>query len=329
MFAIPHNGSVLAPTPPGAVRCTTTLTAIPHRDWASGQTVSAVGRHLLHTTDGIAHTRHDNLAVDVDQAGLILPRRNGRTVPEQLRGRPAQRGLRKAVAELRDSLEDNGESLMGPPGGLYDTLLDDVVGTTIASGYGRLQEGPAGPAPEFVGHMRRTCVGFSTMHRRGEEFDTTRYLDSKPLSVEFVSSDPLAWHADRAMTPNSFRRRRMLQVQPGHGSNFAVTGYFRDTFMSYEGVERVVHEYGVTANVSGPPFVVNALKALPGDLPLAYCPLAARSATALEGLGLAEIDGVVRREVAGPASCTHLNDELRSLRLVPALLDFRTARTHH
>lgn len=320
MTAVPGGGSQLDPPPPGSVRRTTTIDIAPRGEWAAGQTLSAIGRDLARPHTDVVRTSHDEFTFGIDAAGVIVPHGRGRGVSENLWGRHVQRGLRKNVAELRSSQPDDGELLLGHAGGLYASMLDDVVGTTIASGYGRLHEGPHGQANNFTARMSRTCVGFSTMHERGEEFDVQRYFENKPPSIEFVPDDVLTWHKDGPMLPNSFRRRRMLQVAPSANDAVAVTGYFRDTFMTPDGAERVVHEYGLHATVSGPTLILDSIEAAPGDLPLDHCPLAARSALELRGLSLSEVDETVRRDIAGPAACTHLNDELRNLRLVPALL---------
>lgn len=327
MIAAPGDGKQLGPTPPGAVRRTTTIVVAPRGEWAAGQTLTAVGRDLTRGHGDAVRTHHDKLTFDIDPAGLIVPRSGSRGVPEELWGRPAQQGLRKNVAQLRGAQRDGGEELLGPVDGLYDSMLDDVVGTMLASGYGRLHEGPRGQTDGFAARMSRSCIGFSTMHARGEEFDVQRYFETKPPSIEFVPPDVLAWHQDRPMLPRSFRRRRMLQVAPTPDGVVVVTGYFRDTFMTPDGTERVVHEYDLNATVSGPTFILDSIQAEPGDLPLDHCPLAARSALTLKGLSLSEVDGAVRRDLAGPAACTHLNDELRNLRLVPALLALRQSRT--
>ena len=336
LSAVPGGGPLLARTPVGGTRRTTTLLVTPQGAWHSGQRVAAIGRDLrlddLRDDRGEPQVTEERFAFDIDAEGLISPLDQGRTVPDQLRGRPAQRGLRKAMAELQ----------ITRPGSLFDTLLDDVVGTSLASGYGRLYEGTlhahgntSGTSSEssesddersFATAMQLTCVGFNTMHRRGEAFNVRRYFETKPPSVEFVSDDPLTWHHDAPMPPNSFRRRRMLQVEPATGGEsgdaypIEVTGYFRDTFMRPDGVEMVVHEYGLRATVSGDPLLLDTLEAVPGNLPLKHCPLAAGSALRLVGLPLSEIEEVVRREIAGPTGCTHLNDELRSLRLIRTLL---------
>lgn len=320
MTAVP-GGTQLGPVPIGATRRTTTLLVTPRRTWTNGQAVAAIGRDLTREESDEVHTRHERFAFDIDAAGLILPHDSGPTVPEQLRGLSAQRGLRKAVTRLRADRAAGGEGLVGSAGSLTDALLDDIVGTSVASGYGRLYEGSLRQAGGGISSaMRLTCVGFSTMHQHGVQFDVQRYFEKKPPSIEFVPPDPLAWHDDLPMPPDSFRRRRMLQVEPSGDGVVAVTGYFRDTFMRPDGVEMVVHEYGLTATVSGHPLALDSVEAVPGNLPLDHCPMAAVSALGLVGLPLTEVEAAVRRELTGPAGCTHLNDELRSLRLVRALV---------
>lgn len=319
--AVPGGGTELPPVPLGATRRTTTILVRPHGRWSEGQSVTATGRDLFRDRHGAVRETHERLEFDIDPAGLIVPGGTAASVPEELRGVPAQRGLRKTIARLRTELAERGDGALGPVGGLVDTLLDDLVGTSLASGYGRLYEGTIQPqAGRLASAMRLTCVGFSTMDRRGEQFDVQRYFETKPPSIEFVTGDPLVWHEDAAMPPTSFRRRRMLEVEPATDDEVAVTGYFRDTFMRPDNVEMVVHEYGLRATLSGDPLVLDSVEAVPGSLPLDHCPLAASTAHRIEGLPLSEVELAVRREVAGPTGCTHLNDELRSLRLVRALL---------
>lgn len=312
MTAVPGGGVLLDPTPLGAVRRTTTIVITPRDSWAGGQRLTAVGRDLSLGHSAESRTSHDSFTFDIDPAGLITPHDAEPGIPRELWGHHTQRGLRKSVAQLPHVQQD--------PGGLYEAMLDDVVGATLASGYGRLYEAPGQQTDTFASMMRLTCVGFSTMHQRGEEFNVQEYFEKKPPSVEFVPGDALAWHQDEPMQPNTFRRRRMLQVTPTLDGIVEVSGYFRDTFMTPDGAERVVHEYGLTATMSGPTLIVESIAATPGSLPLDHCPLAARTALALEGLSSSQVDAAVRRDIAGPSACTHLNDELRNLRLVPALL---------
>jgi hypothetical protein len=314
MSEVPGGGPLLPPTPPGAVRRSTTITVSPRGDWTSGTHLEAVGRDVRGVTgDRVDVLAQETIAFDVDPQGSIEP---SPSVPAALWGTSTSRGLRKRLADL--DLD---------PAGLVATLLDDVVGTTIASGYGRLYEeklGLAAPTYDparFTEAMRSTCAGFATMHRHGEVFDLHPYFDSKPPSVEFVPDDVRSWHRDAPLPRHAFRRRRLLEVQPGPDATaVAIRGYFRDTFGRVDGTEVVVHEYGLSAHAAGDPLLLTSITPRPGNLPLQHCPLAATSPQVLVGRPLAEVEGAVRSDLSGPVGCTHLNDEVRSLRLVPGLV---------
>jgi len=90
--------------------------------------------------------------------------------------------------------------------------------------------------------------------------------------------------------------------------------------MDANGCETVVHEYGISASIDLETMQFNACDASVGALPWVECPVAAASAGRLVG---APADGLrtwVRNTFLGPTTCTHLNDTLRSLEDVPALL---------
>lgn len=316
-IVVPGGGELLEATPRGAVRRTMTTQVIARDgDWARGARFQSVGRDLIRGLDGSARVEVDGFAFDVDPADVIVPIAGESTVPEELRGVSARRGLRKRVAELRavGCLAD-----CGPSGGLCDALLDEVPGVLVVGGYGRMYDEVADAPPQLVrGPAAQVCVGFDRLAASGEPFTSTRFLSKAP-SAEFVPADDLAWHHD-PMPPNgAVRRRRLLQVRPFDGQ-VEVVGYFRDTFRRPDGVEVVIHEYGISAMLGGSPLVVEALEAHPGRLPMEHCPLAAVGTSSVIGTPMDEIDGAVRGALRGPRSCTHLNDELRSLRLVPVLM---------
>jgi Protein of unknown function (DUF2889) len=110
------------------------------------------------------------------------------------------------------------------------------------------------------------------------------------------ADDPHAWHAMPSLPPGGTRRRRRLDVHaPGPDGLHPIDAHFRDSHVDGEGNETVVHEYAVTGSVD--------------------------ARTTFDDLRLR-----VRRELVGTASCTHLNDTLRSLADVGALLPFRPRR---
>jgi hypothetical protein len=62
------------------------------------------------------------------------------------------------------------------------------------------------------------------------------------------------------------------------------------------------------------------VEAVPLVLPWTECPSAVAHAGHVEGVPLAELHDVVRRDLVGTSSCTHLNDTLRSLADLEALV---------
>jgi hypothetical protein len=108
------------------------------------------------------------------------------------------------------------------------------------------------------------------------------------------------------------RRHRRLDV--GRGSNcYHLDSFFRDSYMGDDGVETVIHEYTVTAEVDASTLTITNAVATPRVLPWLDCPAAAASAGGLAGRMIGELRSGVRRDLVGAATCTHLNDQLRSL----------------
>ena len=58
-------------------------------------------------------------------------------------------------------------------------------------------------------------------------------------------------------------------------------------------------------------------------LPWQECPGAIGSAARIEGMTLSELRDRVRGEFVGTSTCTHLNDTLRAIADLDALLDLR------
>jgi hypothetical protein len=58
-------------------------------------------------------------------------------------------------------------------------------------------------------------------------------------------------------------------------------------------------------------------------LPWQECPGAIGSAARVRGMTLSELRGRIRSEFVGTSTCTHLNDTLRAIGDLDALLDLR------
>jgi hypothetical protein len=123
----------------------------------------------------------------------------------------------------------------------------------------------------------------------------------------------------------ALRRQRLIER-----TGDEVWAMFRDTYARPDGTTSVLHEYTVKALVSddrsddisrggtgngdgdGGGRIV-ACVATPRVLPWAECPQAAASAGHLVGQRVGDLRALVRDDLVGTSTCTHLNDLLSSL----------------
>ncbi|CAO5146550.1 DUF2889 domain-containing protein [Frankia sp. AiPs1] len=162
--------------------------------------------------------------------------------------------------------------------------------------------------------------------------------------------DPLAWHAGALdpMAPRTSRRHRRIDLiaagpgpsptagpgpspigeAPGPSTGretgapageFTVESLFRDSFQPDDGAQMVVHEYEVHGAMDPRSTRFTRLAATPRVLPWIECPEAVPSAAWLVGQPAHTARASVRRDFAGPPTCTHLNDTLCHLADLPAL----------
>jgi len=311
----------LAPIGGGSIRRTATIDARPDGTWREGTMLDARGRDLLADAAGRTRTyaTHE-FSARVDAAGTLQRAGDAddRQLPAELVGIDARRGFRGALA-----------AYYGPTGrtdSLEAALLDDLPGMRIISGYAQLREHTVGQSSSLrhspsIG----VCVGWRAGGTAaGSDEALPDMLASRPVAPHLVGRNERVWHADPPPPPSGMRRRRLIEVAPGDTT--AVYGYFRDTYCQPDRVEVVVHEYEITATLAGIPPAVLDLGARPGALPLAECPAAAGEVVLLHGVLIGDVEAEVRSRLTGPHGCTHLNDLLRTLRLVePMTALFRAA----
>ena len=242
-----------------------------------------------------------------------------RTLPHEPRaaeliGTRASSGFRaaldKALPHQRDALS------------LLYLMLDDVPVVTLISG-------SAMGAPDEHPPVRRRlmlqhpdlCAGWRTGGTILTEIEQSGRppVVTGPLALPLArEDDPFAWHGFDALPPHGMRRHRRLDLV-ADGDGMAVDVLFRDSHMAADNRETIVHEYTVQARIDSETLKIIEIEATARVLPWVECPLAAASARDLCGLSLRGLRPHVRAKLTGAATCTHLNDTLRSLEDVIAL----------
>jgi hypothetical protein len=305
---------------PGTVRRTISLEVAPDQDWSAGLRISALGRDLLAGAgpDSARVLRAAQLTVTIDTASRVTGIESAlpAAVTAPLIGAAAVGGFRARLAGLAGL----------DPSSLESAVLDELPTVRLISGYARMIELPAG-ATELQAHRRghAPMVGVCAGWAPGATADL-RVLAGAPLvtgtppAPAMTSMTPY-FHAEPAPQPRSMRRRRILDVaRRPEGSE--VFGYFRDSHFDAELREGALHEYEVHARTAADEgCTVEHIDVVPHALPFGECPLAAPSAGDLAGASLRDVTGTVRERLTGTRSCTHLNDTLRFLRYVPALME--------
>jgi len=139
-----------------------------------------------------------------------------------------------------------------------------------------------------------------------------------PVAPELVGDDPGAWHDIPVLGPDWMRRRRLVDVEiDDDNAGARIWAMFRDTVGEPDGIELVLHEYGISGRLERHDggMALTELEADPRVLPFVECPAAATNVGRLVDArtNLADLPRVVPEVLFGVASCTHLNDLLRSM----------------
>lgn len=304
---------------PGSVRRTTSVDMLRPEGVLGPLLLVGRGRDVLTRDDGTAEvvaTGWVELEVAfLDGRRVTAARTDDPAVPlESLVGVPASSGFR---ARLEDLLSDERRA-----GTLRYQLLDDVPVTTLVSGYAVGAAGVLDAAPR-AGHVWTPdlCAGWRSGGTIMVEIDT----GGRPPNVTgpeepdvWTGDDPFAWHELPALPAHGMRRLRRTDVWTDD-VQVHVSSWFRDSHADADLRRSVVHEYDVNLAAEQGSWRVFSASAAPRALPWLECPAAAGSAGRLEGRVLTDLRGEVRRDLTGVSTCTHLNDQLRSLADVPAL----------
>ena len=204
-------------------------------------------------------------------------------------------------------------------------LLDDWVGAALVSGYsvqheaivaGAEEKLPAGTADRMAG----ICAGFAP---DASLIGYARRHDIIP-SVHGPLAPPLdGLHPVDTLRAHGMRRFRRLDLVPAEADSARFDAHFRDSHVDGEGVETIVHEYTVVGTLDTTTRAITSVTADVRVLPWQECPGAIGSADRIRGMTLAAMRERIRGEFVGTSTCTHLNDTLRCVADLDALLDLR------
>lgn len=310
---------------PGSIRRTSTIDSMRPGDIVGDVIQIGRARDLVTRPDGTIEvageaTVHDRLDFINNYRLSEISSDPVRPELSELVGRSVSTGFRAAlVAALPD--EEQSASLL-------HLLLDDLPGAALVSGYaiGAAGAWPARPGRHSL-QIAGLCAGFQHGGTIMAEVDAGRHAPvvTGPVAPPLLPTsdeDEWAWHELRTMGARDMRRWRRLDVVPGASPDdpVAVEAYFRDSHVGDDGVETVIHEYTVHASVDRRTERVVASSAAAHSLPWTECIEAEGSGTRLEGRALRGLRPDVREELIGVTTCTHLNDTLRSIEDVRALL---------
>ena len=300
----------------GSVRRTSTI----DMTWPSG----ALGPMEMHGRARDLHTSVTGAAAVCDLASVQVTLDPARVVTAArvstpdvdvtpLLGGSVGSGFRRRLAATLPADHAAGTAL--------HLLLDDLVGAAIVSDFALRQWQVFGLTPRAASPRRVVglCTGFTegstALHPDGTSTGVHR-----TLAVPSVADvgDPLGWHDAPEPPGMSMRRARRIDVWTDDG-RVGVDAMFQDSCTDPSGGRRAVHEYRITAAADAAG-TIETLTATPRTLPYHECPFATAGLGRLVGTALGGLRTGVPSTLRGTAGCTHLNDAVRGLADVPALL---------
>lgn len=209
-------------------------------------------------------------------------------------------------------------------------LLDDFAGASLVAGWAWsrwvedwrdiMKAAGTQSTAGRGGQMAGVCTGFAPgsgalADDGGPRQDSQSF---SPVPSLQNPDDPEGWHPLAEQQGTGMRRARRLDIWLEDGDIHIDAG-FQDSATAPGGGRVAIHEYRVRARADSEGRLAE-IEARPHVLPYAECPGAVPNVQRLVGRSLRHFRLSVLRELPGTAGCTHLNDVLRSLADVPALV---------
>ena len=144
-------------------------------------------------------------------------------------------------------------------------------------------------------------------------------MPRKPDAAGLIRNDDRnGWHAMEPQPGVGFRRMRRMDIV--FADEIRIDAEFQDSATKPNGGRIAVHEYGIGVTAEPASGRILTLDTEPRVLPYGKCPAVSASLPQLLGGRLADLRRAVPVTLARAAGCTHLNDALRAMADVPALL---------
>jgi hypothetical protein len=216
-------------------------------------------------------------------------------------------------------------------------ILDDISGASLVAPWAWSQwqkdwlESPGGMTrpqlDRMIQDMEGICTGFAPGSSSLDPGRLAAQSEDGTLTPDLRHpEDPDGWHAFTLQNTVGMRRARRIDVRLG--KEIQIEAAFQDSAAKPDGTRAALHEYDLTATADPSSLRLLSIDAIPRVLPFGECPGAVRNISRLLGSELHQLRQTVLDQLPGTLGCTHLNDALRALAEVPALVNhLRGARS--
>ncbi len=210
-------------------------------------------------------------------------------------------------------------------------ILDDISGASLVAPWAWSQwqkdwldsEGSRMTRPQLnkmIQDMEGICTGFAP---GSSSLDPDRLAgqsgDGTPTADLRRPDDPEGWHAFTLQNTVGMRRARRIDVRLGEV--IFIEAAFQDSAAKPDGTRAALHEYDLTATADPSSLRLLSIDATPRVLPFGECPGAVTHISRLLNSELPQLRQTVLDQLPRTLGCTHLNDALRALAEVPALVN--------
>ena len=320
----PITSGVSGPSNPSPVRRPNLMRRTATLDLDYPQGLEANRRVRARARDLLSSEGEDKVLADDVLVASVAPDRSylsifsfpDRPALQAMVGPRGRNNSRRAMSELVPEEKAAGSPLF--------LLLDDLPAISLISGQIAIEWLPPEQRTSPLNGDYRAPVGICAGFQEGSN---AIGADGKNLLIHQVQSvgsltradDPLAWHKLQEETGEpAMRRARRIDVWVD--DVIYVDAFFQDSCTTPEHGRVAVHEYCVTATADLHTGVLLSVVADPRILPFDSCPQAAGNVDRMIGIALQDFREAVLDRLPGTLGCTHLNDALRALAEVPAMV---------